>query len=266
MRDNETPAPEPAATGLSTDDIARRGGDRETESGRPPQYPGEATGTTEPDRSEDADRAAGQGGLNLPHDPGPARPDPAEQPEQTQRTEQPERAERTEQPEQTGQTGQTDRTAGDTAAVPSGGARQGTPDEVAAGAERSADEPPRLMDPGDEETFRTRWHELQSLFVDDPRRAVHEADALVADVMQKLATTFSDHRTSLEAQWRQGEEADTESLRTALRRYRSFFHRLLRTGFEQDAEESGTAPPTGPGGAAAGSGTAGPGGQQRAFG
>ncbi|XIE77445.1 hypothetical protein AB6O49_02485 [Streptomyces sp. SBR177] len=122
------------------------------------------------------------------------------------------------------------------------------------------------MDPGDEETFRTRWHELQSLFVDDPRRAVHEADALVADVMQKLATTFSDHRKSLEAQWRQGEEADTESLRTALRRYRSFFHRLLRTGFEQDAEESDTDPATGPGGTASGSGAAGPGGQQRAFG
>ncbi|MFI9001840.1 hypothetical protein [Streptomyces sp. NPDC053541] len=259
MRDNDTPAPEPAATGLSTDDIARRGGDRETEPGRPPQYPGEATGTTQPDRSGGSDHsdrsgrsdgASGQGGLNLPQEPGPARPDQAEQPE---RTEQPDRTERA------------DRTAGDTAAVPSG-ARQGAPAEHAAGGEHSDDEPPRLMDPGDEESFRTRWHELQSLFVDDPRRAVHEADALVADVMQKLATTFSDHRKSLEAQWRQGEEADTESLRTALRRYRSFFHRLLRTGFEQDAEESGTDPATGPGGTASGSGTAGPGGQQRAFG
>ncbi|MET8509180.1 hypothetical protein ABZV60_31805 [Streptomyces sp. NPDC004787] len=259
MRDNDTPAPEPASTGLSTDDFARRGGDRETEPGRPPQYPGEATGTTEPDRSGGADRTSGQGGLNLPQEPGPATPDQAERTERPERTEQPEETERTERQEQT------DRTAGDTAAVPSG-ARQSAPDEHAAGGERSADEPPRLMDPGDEETFRTRWHELQSLFVDDPRRAVHEADALVADLMQKLATTFSDHRKSLEAQWRQGEEADTESLRTALRRYRSFFHRLLRTGFEQDAEESGTTVPTGPGGTAAESGTAGPGGRQRAIG
>ncbi|MFE0334217.1 hypothetical protein [Streptomyces sp. NPDC058955] len=95
------------------------------------------------------------------------------------------------------------------------------------------------MAPEDEETFETRWHELQSLFVDDPRRAVHEADALVADVMQKLAATFADHRRDLEGQWRQGEDVDTESLRTALVRYRSFFHRLLSTGGDREAAGSG---------------------------
>ncbi|MGW4163774.1 hypothetical protein [Streptomyces sp. NPDC004788] len=95
------------------------------------------------------------------------------------------------------------------------------------------------MGPGDEESFRTRWHELQSMFVDDPRQAVHEADTLVADVMQKLAATFADHRRSLEGQWRKGEDVDTESLRTALRRYRSFFQRLLSTGVDRETAESG---------------------------
>ncbi|MFF0477688.1 hypothetical protein [Streptomyces sp. NPDC004284] len=104
--------------------------------------------------------------------------------------------------------------------------------------ERSVDDLPQLLSAGDEETFRTRWHELQSQFVDDPRQAVHEADSLVADVMQKTAAAFADHRKSLEAQWRQGEDVDTESLRTALRRYRSFFHRLLGPGIEEERQEA----------------------------
>ncbi|MCZ0978554.1 hypothetical protein O1L60_03085 [Streptomyces diastatochromogenes] len=65
---------------------------------------------------------------------------------------------------------------------------------------------------------------------------MHEADTLVADVMQKLATTFADHRKDLEAQWRQEGDVDTESLRTALRRYRSFFHRLLSTGAAEPSD------------------------------
>ncbi|GAA2722419.1 MULTISPECIES: hypothetical protein [Streptomyces] len=87
----------------------------------------------------------------------------------------------------------------------------------------------RLLPPEDEEDFRGRWQETQSRFVDDPRDAVHTADTLVADLMQTLAATFAQHKQELEAQWSQGEEADTEALRMALRRYRSFFNRLLST-------------------------------------
>ncbi|MFF5970386.1 hypothetical protein ACFY7C_02560 [Streptomyces sp. NPDC012769] len=88
-------------------------------------------------------------------------------------------------------------------------------------------EAPRLLEPADEEDFRTRWSDIQSMFVDDPREAVHAADALVADVMRKLAETFADHKRNLEGQWSEGEDVDTEGLRTALRQYRSFFNRLL---------------------------------------
>ncbi|UYQ64683.1 hypothetical protein [Streptomyces peucetius] len=86
---------------------------------------------------------------------------------------------------------------------------------------------PQLLTAEDETGFRTRWQEIQNRFVDDPREAVHEADGLVADVMQALASTFSQHKKDLEGQWSQGEEADTEDLRRALRKYRSFFNRLL---------------------------------------
>jgi len=93
----------------------------------------------------------------------------------------------------------------------------------------AADRAPQLLTSQDEESFRARWQEIQSQFVDDPRDAVHTADALVADVMQKLAATFAHHKQELEGQWDRGEQVNTEDLRTALRQYRSFFNRLLTT-------------------------------------
>ncbi|MFD7436067.1 hypothetical protein [Streptomyces sp. NPDC059861] len=111
-------------------------------------------------------------------------------------------------------------------ATGAGGATQ----DAAAGTDSSTqDEVPQLLTPEDEEGFRTRWQEVQNKFVDDPRDAVHTADALVADVMQRLATTFADHKQELEGQWNRGEQANTEDLRQALRHYRSFFNRLLVT-------------------------------------
>jgi hypothetical protein len=79
----------------------------------------------------------------------------------------------------------------------------------------------------DAERFRSRWQEVQAGFVDEPRQAVQDADGLVAELMQRLAETFSEERSSLESQWDSGEDASTEDLRVALQRYRSFFDRLL---------------------------------------
>jgi len=75
--------------------------------------------------------------------------------------------------------------------------------------------------------FRSRWDEIQSGFVDEPRQAVEQADALVADVVDRLTAGFSEARSGLEEQWAKGEDASTEELRVALTRYRSFFKRLL---------------------------------------
>ena len=75
--------------------------------------------------------------------------------------------------------------------------------------------------------YRTQWDAIQTGFVDEPRRAVQEADALVALVMNRLSEVFTNERTSLERQWGEGDEISTEDLRVALRRYRSFFERLL---------------------------------------
>ncbi len=84
------------------------------------------------------------------------------------------------------------------------------------------------MFPGDEtEGFRARWDGIQTGFVDEPRKAVEEADALVAQMIKRLTEVFAEERTALEGQWDRGEQVSTEDLRLALRRYRSFFERLL---------------------------------------
>jgi hypothetical protein len=75
--------------------------------------------------------------------------------------------------------------------------------------------------------FRQQWQEAQTQFVDDPRTAVRRADELVALLMKRLAEVFAAERDKLERDWDKGEEVSTEDLRQALRRYRSFFDRLL---------------------------------------
>ena len=75
--------------------------------------------------------------------------------------------------------------------------------------------------------LRARWDSVQAGFVDDPKECVHKADGLVSDVVGRLATGFTETRSRLEEQWARGEEASTEDLRLALRRYRDFFDRLL---------------------------------------
>ena len=82
---------------------------------------------------------------------------------------------------------------------------------------------------GEEEarTYKTRWDEIQSRFVDEPRDAVQQADALVNETTQRLATVFAQERSRLEQEWAQKGDVSTEDLRQALRRYRSFFERLL---------------------------------------
>ena len=76
--------------------------------------------------------------------------------------------------------------------------------------------------------LRGCWSRVQADFVDQPRRAVQEADKLVADLTKRLIVGFAGERSRLEKQWDRGDEVSTEALRVALQRYRSFFDRLLK--------------------------------------
>ena len=65
------------------------------------------------------------------------------------------------------------------------------------------------------------------MFVDEPRSAVQQADALVSDVIEKINQMFTNEHNTLEGQWQQGADVSTEDLRQALQHYRSFFNRLV---------------------------------------
>ncbi|MFC0434010.1 hypothetical protein [Kutzneria buriramensis] len=84
-----------------------------------------------------------------------------------------------------------------------------------------------LFDEGEATRFQERWREVQSQFVDDPKRAVRDADVLVAELMQTLASAFSERKRLLEQQWSEGSDTETEDLRLTLRGYRSFLDQLL---------------------------------------
>ena len=82
--------------------------------------------------------------------------------------------------------------------------------------------------PGDEaKDLHARWDTIQAGFVDEPRQVVEQADELVATTMKRLEEIFAAERDKLEQQWARGDDVSTEDLRVALRRYRSFFGRLL---------------------------------------
>ena len=90
-----------------------------------------------------------------------------------------------------------------------------------------ADRAEPLLPADQTDRFRQSWEDIQRDFVDRPRESVEQADALVADLMQRLAAGFSNERSRLESQWEGGDDVSTEDLRVALTRYRSFFQRLL---------------------------------------
>jgi hypothetical protein len=94
------------------------------------------------------------------------------------------------------------------------------------GAKLDSIETPYLSEPNSAQ-ISERWQGIQASFVDDPRRAVAEANQLVGDLMQRIVDSFAHERSALEGQWQSGEKVSTEDLRICLQRYRAFFTRLL---------------------------------------
>ena len=100
--------------------------------------------------------------------------------------------------------------------------------ETSTATAAAADSEPRerLIPKQRAEEYGGRWDRLKGDFVDEPRRAVAQADALVGELLDELQELFSGQRRDLERDL-SNDEASTEDLRLALRRYRSFFDRLL---------------------------------------
>jgi hypothetical protein len=101
------------------------------------------------------------------------------------------------------------------------------PRDPSTAGQKAVDQSTPLFAPDRARDYRSRWDTIQTGFVDEPRRAVEQADTLVAEVIQQLATSFADERSKLEEPEGRDDTISTEDFRLALRRYRSFFDRLL---------------------------------------
>ena len=122
-----------------------------------------------------------------------------------------------------------DQTVRDQAARDPVVAKQPAADKGLTTADLARGEAPAALFPAeDAKTFQARWDAVQVSFVDEPRRAVEQADALVAEALKRQAEIFAAARGDLEAQWARGQDVSTEDLRQALQRYRAFFTRVLK--------------------------------------
>ena len=119
-------------------------------------------------------------------------------------------------------------------------------EELAAREERVRKFEIRRLEPGDQARFSEAWDSTQARFVDEPSKAVREAEGLVKDVMaargypmgdfeQRAADVSVDHPNVVKnyraahdiAARNNSGDATTEDLRQALVHYRSLFEELL---------------------------------------
>ena len=99
--------------------------------------------------------------------------------------------------------------------------------DLVAKASPNGDAAGALLPPVFVQELHDRWGRIQTGFVDEPRTAVQQADELVASAIKGLAEGFAEARNNLERQWSRGDEVNTEDLRVALKKYRSFFLKLM---------------------------------------
>ena len=104
------------------------------------------------------------------------------------------------------------------ASTPPGGLRAGAGAGAGAGA-------PLLPD---QDGLRERWLQIQSGFIDDPRASVTEAAGFVGEITTTIVTAVQERERSLRGAWDTDRDADTESLRNAIREYRTFFELLTK--------------------------------------
>ena len=103
----------------------------------------------------------------------------------------------------------------------------GTVSAVPSAQSPLATDPGPVLAPEASLDFRERWHGIQAEFIDDPRRAVEDADRLVADVARAFATGVEERRQSLTSGWQDNEHGETEELRLTMRQYRALVDHIL---------------------------------------
>jgi hypothetical protein len=86
--------------------------------------------------------------------------------------------------------------------------------------------PDTAMDPGTG-SYQDRWGAIQAGFIDDPRRTVESASALVAEIWDETVRAITDEREGVEGRW-QSTESSTDDLRAAMQDYRALYARFIR--------------------------------------
>jgi hypothetical protein len=81
-----------------------------------------------------------------------------------------------------------------------------------------------LFGGSDRDDYQRRWESIQASFVDDPKGAAEQADALVGELVEHVNRR---HRELHDDVGSSSERGDTETMRIALRQYRSFFRVLV---------------------------------------
>jgi hypothetical protein len=79
----------------------------------------------------------------------------------------------------------------------------------------------------DIDDLKARWSSIQAQFIDQPRSSVEQAEALVAETLERINRIFTEQQTSLSKQWCEHEDASTEDLRITLQNYRTFLNSIL---------------------------------------
>lgn len=88
---------------------------------------------------------------------------------------------------------------------------------------------PDLIAQDQRDKFTLRLQQALSTFVESPRQAVEEADAVFDDVAVQFTATLTERHRVLRTGWQdQDSDTRTEELRIALRQYREMTERLLR--------------------------------------
>lgn len=84
-----------------------------------------------------------------------------------------------------------------------------------------------VLEADDIANYRERWTRVQTGFIDDPHRAVEQADHLVDVIIQRLVDRLTAERDDLVQRWDGQTDPSTEDLRQALQGYRQVMDRLL---------------------------------------
>jgi len=85
---------------------------------------------------------------------------------------------------------------------------------------------PRMVDNRDDEgawpemaSYRRRFEELQSQFIEEPKETVKKAESLVEEAVERMVSSLHDRVNHIHSELGDGTD-DTERLRMAMRRYR----------------------------------------------